>query len=55
LQGLNFLHGNDPPIIHRDIKPDNILIKLDNSQNFVKIEDFGYLTFYEFIGKNSDV
>ncbi len=54
MQGFYFLHGNDPPIIHRDIKPDNILIKLDHSRNFVKIADFGYLAFHEFIGKTSN-
>lgn len=25
-QGINALHENDPPIFHRDIKADNILV-----------------------------
>lgn len=36
--GLNRLHTNEPPIIHQDIKPANVLI--DNSRNFA-ITDFG--------------
>jgi hypothetical protein len=36
--GLNRLHTNQPPIIHQDIKPANILI--DNTRNYA-ITDFG--------------
>lgn len=36
--GLNRLHTNEPPIIHQDIKPANILI--DNTKNYA-ITDFG--------------
>lgn len=36
--GLAFLHNQHPPIIHQDIKPDNILIKADG--RYV-ISDFG--------------
>ena len=36
--GLAFLHEQDPPIIHQDIKPDNILITSDG--RYV-ITDFG--------------
>lgn len=37
-RGLNYLHLSDPPVIHRDIKPKNILIR---SPMQVKIADFG--------------
>ena len=41
--GIAFLHTHNPPVIHRDIKPQNILIKIDSeTQKFVvKIADFG--------------
>ncbi|XP_059168051.1 uncharacterized protein LOC131950038 isoform X2 [Physella acuta] len=38
LEGLKYLHGRSPPIIHRDIKGANILLKDETS---VKLTDFG--------------
>ncbi|XP_062007963.1 LOW QUALITY PROTEIN: receptor-like serine/threonine-protein kinase At4g25390 [Rosa rugosa] len=37
-KGLCYLHGLDPPVVHGDVKPSNVL--LDGSFN-VKIADFG--------------
>ncbi|EEF29515.1 probable serine/threonine-protein kinase WNK5 [Ricinus communis] len=39
LQGLAYLHGHDPPVIHRDLKCDNIFINGHLGQ--VKIGDLG--------------
>jgi len=36
--GLSYLHTNNPPIIHQDIKPDNIMI---GDNNVFLITDFG--------------
>ncbi|KAG2448512.1 hypothetical protein HYH02_006403 [Chlamydomonas schloesseri] len=42
LQGLVYLHGHNPPIIHRDLKCDNIFV--DGSSGVVKIGDLGLVT-----------
>ncbi|KAJ7961103.1 putative Kinase [Quillaja saponaria] len=39
LRGLEYLHGHDPPVIHRDLKCDNIFINGHLGQ--VKIGDLG--------------
>lgn len=38
LDALNYLHSNEPPIIHRDIKPQNLKLTDDNS---IVLLDFG--------------
>ncbi|VVA96462.1 unnamed protein product [Arabis nemorensis] len=39
LSGLNYLHSHNPPVIHRDLKCDNIFI--NGNQGEVKIGDLG--------------
>lgn len=39
LKGLVYLHGHDPPVIHRDIKCDNIFV--NGHLGEVKIGDLG--------------
>ncbi|XVF58727.1 hypothetical protein PTKIN_Ptkin07bG0090100 [Pterospermum kingtungense] len=45
LAGLSYLHSHDPPIIHRDLKCDNIFI--NGNQGEVKIGDLGLATVLE--------
>jgi WNK lysine deficient protein kinase len=42
LQGLVYLHSHKPPIIHRDLKCDNVFINGNNGE--VKIGDLGLAT-----------
>ncbi|PSS07732.1 Serine/threonine-protein kinase [Actinidia chinensis var. chinensis] len=42
LEGLFYLHSHDPPIIHRDLKCDNIFV--NGNQGEVKIGDLGLAT-----------
>lgn len=39
LKGLLYLHNRDPPVIHRDLKCDNIFV--NGNQGEVKIGDLG--------------
>lgn len=45
LMGLIYLHSHNPPIIHRDLKCDNIFI--NGNQGEVKIGDLGLATVME--------
>ena len=38
--GLSYLHNHDPPIIHRDLSPNNILMSLEHD-SVAKISDLG--------------
>eukprot|EP00201_Polytomella_parva_P011243 CAMPEP_0175061828 /NCGR_PEP_ID=MMETSP0052_2-20121109/13808_1 /TAXON_ID=51329 ORGANISM="Polytomella parva, Strain SAG 63-3" /NCGR_SAMPLE_ID=MMETSP0052_2 /ASSEMBLY_ACC=CAM_ASM_000194 /LENGTH=793 /DNA_ID=CAMNT_0016327739 /DNA_START=103 /DNA_END=2481 /DNA_ORIENTATION=- len=44
LQGLVYLHGHEPPIIHRDLKCDNIFV--NGTSGVVKIGDLGLVTLF---------
>ena len=41
-EAVNCLHHLQQPIAHRDIKPDNLLIKIENSLPVIKLTDFGF-------------
>ncbi len=40
-RGLSVAHSADPPIVHRDIKPQNILVGYDAGGIRVRVSDFG--------------
>ncbi|ATY60032.1 tousled-like kinase [Cordyceps militaris] len=43
MDGLRFLHNRDDPIVHRDIKPGNVLVQEWNETKVhVKLGDFGF-------------
>lgn len=42
LQGLEYLHSQNPPIIHRDLKCDNIFVNGNHGE--IKIGDLGLAT-----------
>jgi serine/threonine protein kinase len=46
LQGLNYIHSRDPPIVHRDVKPSNVLVfpLLGVTFPILKLTDFGVST-----------
>jgi hypothetical protein len=49
LQGVNHLHTQNPPLIHRDLKPQNILLKKDKAKGlFVKIASFRSMTIHKY-------
>ena len=39
--GLNYLHDRNPPIIHRDLSPNNILLVIRSKRPVAKIGDLG--------------
>ena len=49
--GMNYLHTNDPPVLHRDLKSLNILLtnKIEKSSDTtdIKISDFGLSRLYQ--------
>eukprot|EP00360_Condylostoma_magnum_P000735 CAMPEP_0168316894 /NCGR_PEP_ID=MMETSP0210-20121227/20521_1 /TAXON_ID=40633 /ORGANISM="Condylostoma magnum, Strain COL2" /LENGTH=157 /DNA_ID=CAMNT_0008307155 /DNA_START=353 /DNA_END=826 /DNA_ORIENTATION=+ len=42
LSGLDYLHSQNPPVMHRDLKPDNIFVM--SHSGGIRIGDFGLST-----------
>jgi serine/threonine protein kinase len=55
LEGVNYLHSQKPPILHRDLKMSNILFTNGKSGNFIKLSDFGLSTIHGAEINDSDV
>lgn len=43
LQGINYMH--QAGVIHRDLKPDNIMFEVEHDYSSVVVCDFGLATF----------
>jgi len=43
LYGLNYAHSRTPPVVHKDLKPENVLVRADDRGQIVdlKLIDFG--------------
>ena len=52
-EGLSYLHSRNPPVIHRDLSPNNVLLKHLSSFPFAKIADLGVAKIINFDDKNS--
>ncbi len=52
LDVLEYLHGHDPPVIYRDLKPSNVMIDVDGR---VKLVDFGIARPFTEGGDNTHV
>jgi serine/threonine protein kinase len=49
LEAVNYLHKQNPPLIHRNLKPVNIMLKKDNNnERIIKIADFGLMAINQF-------
>jgi serine/threonine protein kinase len=48
LEGVDYLHKQIPPIIHRGLKPENIMLKIGSNNRFVKIGDLGLVAVHEY-------
>ena len=51
---LNYMHNEvDPPLVHRDIKPNNILMMTRGHEVIAKIADFGLAKIFDCNGEGS--
>ena len=41
VEGVYHLHSQDPPVVHRDLKTENLLLKVEHGKLVLKLGDFG--------------
>ena len=46
-RGLEYMHSQKPPVVHRDIKPGNVLMKMEGHYATAKLGDFGMGKLYK--------
>lgn len=44
MYAVSYIHGLDPPVVHRDLKPDNVLLHTQDPASPIKLIDFGLAT-----------
>eukprot|EP00931_Biecheleriopsis_adriatica_P047389 TRINITY_DN27328_c0_g1_i1.p1 TRINITY_DN27328_c0_g1~~TRINITY_DN27328_c0_g1_i1.p1 ORF type:complete len:650 (-),score=120.74 TRINITY_DN27328_c0_g1_i1:37-1962(-) len=44
---ISYIHSMQPPVLHRDLKPDNVLLKEEDPKSTVKLIDFGLASLEE--------
>ena len=52
-EGLNYLHSRNPPVIHRDLSPNNVLLKHLPLLPVAKIADLGVAKILNFDDQNA--
>ena len=55
LESINYLHSNNPMIVHGNLKPTNILVKYTNDCAILILSDFGYTQLNEKNRIESDI
>jgi len=53
LEGVNYLHKQNPPTIHCNLKPTNIMIDFDRNDKIVKLSDVGLVALSDFDDQTS--
>jgi len=50
---ISYIHNMEPPVIHRDLKPDNVLLKGNHEHSCIKVIDFGLAAIKDYEAKGA--